>query len=540
MIRYNKEKNANEIQIIEIFNSLNGEGHAAGLPCVFIRTMGCNLRCKYGTVMVKDNPSSILNSFCFAKNQKGKYPFVIKRDGSLLRLDEVKIGDELLTKDPSTNETKICKVVNTTKREAEEGSIRNVKFGKIGNMLNVTGEHPFYTNKWTPIKDIKVGEKVKKTLNCDIYRYLVEKEFVNTLKEYSIKVLNNFIEKHDSYRFFGEKSPMYQKGCLNYKHLKDGILEMYEGDYPLKELWGDKKLVVHHLDENPSNDSIENMVILPKSIHDKLHGRGFNFSKNNERDFIEITQNNIRRKNRKYGNVVINIETSTHSYYVKAGEKQDAILVHNCDTPECYDLEHFTELYPERPEGPDWYTAKEIFDIVDSKEDNWKNKSICLTGGEPLLECNKEFMMNELIPLFMEAHYDVSVETNGSIDYKDYKAKFGKATVFGDGHREGFTIISDYKLPESKMTKLMVKNNLDLFDETDLVKMVVSDNPDDWEELDKVVNSGTKAAIYISPMYNRVDTEKMWYYAEEHADKNVRVQLQLHKYFFKNPNQKSI
>lgn len=274
MIRYNKEKNANEIQIIEIFNSLNGEGHAAGLPCVFIRTMGCNLRCKYGTVMVKDNPGSILNSFC--------------------------------------------------------------------------------------------------------------------------------------------------------------------------------------------------------------------------------------------------------------------------DTPECYDLEHFTELYPERPEGPDWYTAKEIFDIVDSKEDNWKNKSICLTGGEPLLECNKEFMMNELIPLFMEAHYDVSVETNGSIDYKDYKAKFGKAIVFGDGHREGFTIISDYKLPESKMTKLMIKSNLDLFDETDLVKMVVSDNPEDWKELDKVVNSGTKAAIYISPMYNRVDTEKMWHYAEAHADKNVRVQLQLHKYFFKNPNQKSI
>lgn len=35
------------LQVIEIFASLQGESSYAGLPCVFIRLSGCNLRCNY-------------------------------------------------------------------------------------------------------------------------------------------------------------------------------------------------------------------------------------------------------------------------------------------------------------------------------------------------------------------------------------------------------------------------------------------------------------------------------------------------------------
>lgn len=219
--------------------------------------------------------------------------------------------------------------------------------------------------------------------------------------------------------------------------------------------------------------------------------------------------------------------------------KPDSILNGACDTPECFDLKHFKAMYPER-KGTDWYTAKEIFDKVEALEKNWKNKSICLTGGEPLLECNKDFIIKELIPLFLEKHYDIGIETNGAIDYTDYKQAFAKPKIFGDGHREGVTIIADYKLPSSKMTSKMIKSNFSIYDETDLIKMVISNDEKDWEELNNVVNSGTKAAIYISPMFGKVDTEKMWHYAEKHADKNIRVQLQLHKYFFKDPNEKGV
>jgi len=35
------------MQIIEIFKSLQGESSFAGLPCVFVRLAGCNLRCRW-------------------------------------------------------------------------------------------------------------------------------------------------------------------------------------------------------------------------------------------------------------------------------------------------------------------------------------------------------------------------------------------------------------------------------------------------------------------------------------------------------------
>lgn len=35
------------MKVVEIFNSIEGEGKRAGLPCTFIRLYGCNLNCKY-------------------------------------------------------------------------------------------------------------------------------------------------------------------------------------------------------------------------------------------------------------------------------------------------------------------------------------------------------------------------------------------------------------------------------------------------------------------------------------------------------------
>src|SRR5271166_5961816 len=35
------------MQIIEIYKSLQGESSYAGLPCVFVRLTGCNLRCSW-------------------------------------------------------------------------------------------------------------------------------------------------------------------------------------------------------------------------------------------------------------------------------------------------------------------------------------------------------------------------------------------------------------------------------------------------------------------------------------------------------------
>ncbi len=211
-----------------------------------------------------------------------------------------------------------------------------------------------------------------------------------------------------------------------------------------------------------------------------------------------------------------------------------------CDTKECWTKENFFKVYPERDDFM-WRTARQIFDEVEIMERGWAHKSICLTGGEPLMQENKEFMLNELLPLFFEAHYDIGIETDGGVDYTDYKKKFGDAKIVnGHGDREGVTIIADYKLPHSKMNKLMIKDNLKLYSEMDLVKMVISNDEEDWKELDWIVNeSGTKASIYLSPCFGEVTMSLIPEYIMRNPEKHIRAQLQIHKFFWE-PTKKDV
>lgn len=210
-----------------------------------------------------------------------------------------------------------------------------------------------------------------------------------------------------------------------------------------------------------------------------------------------------------------------------------------CDTKECWSQENFSKVYPEKSDFM-WLTAKQIFDKVEEMESNYISKSICLTGGEPLHLLNKEFMLNELLPLFVNAHYDIGIETDGGIDYKNYKEKFGDSKIINShGDREGITIIADYKLPHSGMNKFMIKDNFKIYSDTDLIKMVISDDKEDWEELDNVINSNTKASLYLSPCFGEVTMSKIPEYILNHKDKYIRAQLQIHKYFW-SPTKKDV
>lgn len=204
-----------------------------------------------------------------------------------------------------------------------------------------------------------------------------------------------------------------------------------------------------------------------------------------------------------------------------------------CDTQESWTEENLKKVY-DNNKSILWLSAQEIFDRVEQMESNFQHKSICLTGGEPLHPAfNTDFMLNELLPLFVDAGYDVGIETDGAVDYKPYKDKFGDSKVInGNGDRVGVTIIADYKLPSSGMTKMMIQDNFKLYSEMDLVKMVISDDAEDWIELDKVVNSGTKASIYLSPCFGKVTMSRIPEYVIKNSDKPIRAQIQAHKVFW--------
>ena len=215
-----------------------------------------------------------------------------------------------------------------------------------------------------------------------------------------------------------------------------------------------------------------------------------------------------------------------------------------CDTKECWSEKNLLKVYPERVNWEQpfmWLTADQIFNQVQSIEENYKHKSICLTGGEPLMEENKKFMIEELLPKFVDAGYDVAIETNGAIDYTDYKMAFGDSKIVDSfGSRQGITIVADYKLPCSGMTQKMVQENFKIYSDMDIVKMVISDNPYDWQELDRIVNEiETKASIYLRPCFDEATLTKIPNYVIKHCDKNIKAQIQLHKIFW-SPMEKDV
>lgn len=201
-----------------------------------------------------------------------------------------------------------------------------------------------------------------------------------------------------------------------------------------------------------------------------------------------------------------------------------------CDTLYSLNEEEYKKTYNK---DLIWMTAEEIFNKTEELEKNYKYKSICLTGGEPLMKENEEFMIKEMIPLFIKAGYAVNIETNGAEDYKPYKDAFGEPEILDAyGNRKGVTIIADYKLPYSKMNKLMNKDNLKIYSENDIIKMVISDAPEDWEELENLCKSGTKAKLYLSPCFGEVTMSKIPEFIINHPQYNITAQIQAHKVFW--------
>lgn len=217
---------------------------------------------------------------------------------------------------------------------------------------------------------------------------------------------------------------------------------------------------------------------------------------------------------------------------------EKSILNGFCDTPECFSEKHFKLMYPNKELM--WLTVDEIVEKLESIEKDWRWKSICLTGGEPLMEENKIFM-TELIQKLVDLKYGVNIETNGSIDYSYWREKFPVPEV-GDlyGNRQGVTLITDWKLPSSKMEKSMKWENLiKVLTPFDIVKCVITDDEEDWKEFEKVCKLTKDAKIFLSPCFGRVTMSKIPEFVMNHPEYNITAQIQAHKVFW-DPDTKGV
>ena len=163
-----------------------------------------------------------------------------------------------------------------------------------------------------------------------------------------------------------------------------------------------------------------------------------------------------------------------------------------------------------------WYS---VFDAME-KVRSFGIKHITITGGEPLLEENKEWMTSFIEDLLFEG-FTVDIETNGAVNLLYWKEKFKMNDVI---------FIMDWKAPASRMNQFMIKENLSYLDESDIIKIVVTD--DDFDEVEKILSSDTWARIYISPVFGQVTMNKIPEFVLKHKEENIKCQIQLHKIFW--------
>jgi len=88
------------MRITELFFSLQGEGKNAGLPTIFVRTTGCNLRCSYcdTTYAYEDGESMEIPDIVAAMHQWSCHRVCLTGGEPLLQEELAELVDVLLTK----------------------------------------------------------------------------------------------------------------------------------------------------------------------------------------------------------------------------------------------------------------------------------------------------------------------------------------------------------------------------------------------------------------------------------------------------------
>ncbi len=176
------------------------------------------------------------------------------------------------------------------------------------------------------------------------------------------------------------------------------------------------------------------------------------------------------------------------------------------------------------PDAPgEQLTEDELYDWVRASG----VKNVTLTGGEPLLAVDVHRLIRRLAE---DDRLRIEIETNGSVALDPFLDIPGEIS---------FTM--DMKCPGSGMAEYGIRRNLSLLRPTDTVKYVVSDTADlDWmrEQVEEEHLTG-KCAVYISPVFGRIDPKGIVEYMRLHEMNDIKLQLQLHKFIWA-PTQRGV
>lgn len=154
-------------------------------------------------------------------------------------------------------------------------------------------------------------------------------------------------------------------------------------------------------------------------------------------------------------------------------------------------------------------------------------KNVTVTGGEPLIQPN----IIPLLEMLCGGGRYVEIETNGSADVSEVlKIK---------ENRPALTM--DYKLPSSGMENHMRTENFAVLEKKDTVKFVSGSRADLERALEIIREYGLigKCAVYISPVFGKIEPAEIVDFMLENKLNGVNVQLQMHKFIW-DPNARGV
>jgi 7-carboxy-7-deazaguanine synthase len=168
-------------------------------------------------------------------------------------------------------------------------------------------------------------------------------------------------------------------------------------------------------------------------------------------------------------------------------------------------------------------TSKDIYDYIKST----KVKNITLTGGEPLIQ---EEVKELLQTLAEDKEIRVEIETNGSISLNKF---------MNIDNSPSFTM--DYKLPSSGMEHKMCLDNFNYLSNKDTLKFV-SGSLADLQIAKQIIDKYKlvdKTNIFISPVFGKIEMDKIVEFMKDNKMNGVNLQVQLHKVIW-DPNKRGV
>ena len=151
-------------------------------------------------------------------------------------------------------------------------------------------------------------------------------------------------------------------------------------------------------------------------------------------------------------------------------------------------------------------------------------QTVTITGGEPLIHSGIE----KLIDLLLMVGCEINIETNGT---RPVPSKYRS--------EERIIFTMDYKCPGSGMNDKMESYPFDTLRDHDVLKFVVSDERDLDKMVEVLETIKTTPAVFVSPVFDKIEPAQIVEYLLNHQLHDVRIQLQLHKIIW-DPEQRGV